>query len=158
MSWGKMRIKLCRGNICSWNTCHCGRRINVSKICSCAAEKQNHKDEICICVGFKHSSSHAHMLNSPWRRHLVILFYYAKKDETGVCVCASPVYSDLLYPQGEKFVISCDVPVVSTNWQGNILNKLPAAGIDGMANDLESDMVSLFLPYCFGVCLDKVWS
>jgi len=47
---------------------------------------------------------------------------------------------DLLYPQGEKFVISSDVPVVSTNWQGNILNKLPAAGIDGMANDLESDM------------------
>lgn len=25
----------------------------------------------------------------------------------------------------EKFVISCTVPVVSTNWQRNILNKLP---------------------------------
>jgi len=79
------------------------------------------------------------MLNSPRRRHLVILFYYAQKGRAQwlsvSCVCL-----DLLYPQGEKFVISSDVPVVSTNWQGNILNKLPAAGIDGMANDLESDM------------------
>lgn len=36
-----------------------------------------------------------------------------------------------------------------------ILNKLPAAAIDCMANDLESDMVSLFYLIVLGLVLAK---
>lgn len=74
----------------------------------------------------------------------------------------------------EKFVISCAVPVVSTNWQRNILNKLPCPSgrliliawlmtlkviwDRGSADGPWWPTIGIGVPYCFGVCFGKVSS